>query len=55
MNQIQEQHAVLPTNQFDARLAEELEERVEFSVWSHVKTSETYGSNGWSVGSTQTW
>lgn len=36
MNQIQEQHAVLPTKQFDARLAEELKERVEFSFWSHT-------------------
>jgi hypothetical protein len=30
MKQMQEEHAKLPINQFDARLAEELEDRVEF-------------------------
>lgn len=46
------QHNELPTNRFDARLSEELEERVEFVKWSATVSGTT--ANGGSVSGSAT-
>lgn len=46
------QHNELPTNRFDARLSEELEERVEFVKWSATISGTT--ANGGSVSGSAT-